>query len=338
MGKVCAGVLLGCVAISLFFFACSPDTKEECVFIPEVKTKVEIGFEPLSDSLVALSSKQELVEFFGRNQVLRDYFFQRSQYPNDSVFINTLFKKFTHPYFDTLRVEVRKVFGNEKALKLEFEQAFGNLKYYYPDVKVPRIQTVITGLDNDMFVSDSLIIVSLDYFMGAGARYRPNMYDYLLRQYNKENIVPSIMLVIGMNRFNQTNLEDKTVLADMVAYGKAYYFAKHMHPCVPDSTLIWYSAKELQGAKENQDLIWHRLIEDQVLYSTSHITKQRFLGERPVTIEVGEKCPGRIAQWVGWEIVKSFMQVHPNTSLPELMRLTDADKIFKESKYKPVKR
>jgi hypothetical protein len=66
--------------------------------------------------------------------------------------------------------------------------------------------------------------------------------------------------------------------------------------------------------------------------------KQRYLGERPFTIEVGEKCPGRIAQWVGWQIVMSYMNNHPDVTLPELMLMMDADKLFKESRYKPVKR
>jgi hypothetical protein len=180
--------------------------------------------------------------------------------------------------------------------------------------------------------------VSLDYFIGPGAKYRPNMYEYLLRQYTKDNIVPSVMLLYGMNRFNYSNPEDQTTLADMVAFGKSYYFAKHMLPCVPDSIFIWYTDEEIKGAKSNHDLIWYRLIEDQVLYSTSHMTKQKFLGERPVTIEVGEKCPGRIGQWVGWEIVKSYMKTHPETTLPELMQMLDADKLFKESKYKPERK
>ena len=332
-------ILFGFTLITLaFLLGCESENKEECAFAPELKSEVEIQYEALSNELLGLETKDELVEWLGRYPVIRDHFFRRDQYPNDSVFINSLFQKFTNPYIDSLRLDVQHVFGDESQLKKEFEQAFSNLKYYYPEIIPPKVQTVITGLDNDLFVSDSLIIVSLDYFLGKGARYQPNMYEYLLRQYGKENIVPSTMLVIGMNRFNDTDINDQTVLADMIAYGKAYYFAKHMLPCTADSIFIWYTAEEINGARENRDMIWYRLIEDQVLYSTNHVLKQRYLGERPATLEVGEKCPGRIAQWVGWEIVNSYMQSHPEKSLTELMEMTDADKLFKESKYKPVKR
>jgi hypothetical protein len=236
-------------------------------------------------------------------------------------------------------MEVKRVFGDENALRLEFIDAFENLTYYYPNARIPKIETVLSGLENDMVVSDTLIIIGLDYFLGNGAKYRPSMYEYLLRQYNKENIVPSCMMLFGIdNKFNKTSPEDKTVLADMIAFGKSYYFAKQMIPCTPDSVFIWYTPNEISGARKNQDLIWARFIEDKLLYATNHKLKQKYLGDRPKTVEVGPECPGRIAQWVGWEIVKKYMETHPDVSLSELMQMENADKIFKESKYKPERR
>jgi uncharacterized protein YjaZ len=134
---------------------------------------------------------------------------------------------------------------------------------------------------------------------------------------------------------NKTDLNDKTVMAEMIAYGKAFYFAKHMLPCVPDSVFMWYTKEEIQGARENEDLIWARLIQDKVLYSTNMIEKRNYLGERPFTSQVGEKCPGRIGQWVGWRIVKQYMQSKTETTLSELMNTADAQAIFRESHYKP---
>jgi hypothetical protein len=330
--------MLLCLLISIMIGCTVND--EKCAYVPDTsEISVDLDFESLSDAFVNINSKEELVALLASHPTLRDYLFRREEYPNDSIFLNTLYSRFTNPHIDTLRLEVARVFGDEKLLKEEFTQAFKNLKHYYPEVRLPKIQTTISGLDNDMVVMDSLIIVSLDYFLGPGARYRPDMYDYLLRQYIKENIVPSCMLLYGISsNFNVTNPADKTVLADMIAYGKAFYFAKQMVPCTPDSVFIGYTAEEIDGSRKNQDLIWARFIEDQVLYSTNHMVKQKFLSERPKTLEVGEKCPGRIAQWVGWEIVKSYMASHPHVSLPQLMQHENADKLFKESKYKPVRK
>lgn len=330
-----------CIVGLLFLFSCGSDEEEQgCTFIPETSgIDVDITLTSLSDSLAGVNSKKELVKILDNHKALREFFFKRQQYPTDSAFINELYKRFTHKSFDTLALEVKRVFGNEQKLKEEFEQAFKNFKYYYPGSRVPRIETVVSGFDTDMYVSDSLIIVGLDYFLGTGAKYRPNMYEYMLRQYNPENIVPSTMLIYGIDpRINRIDEGNKTALADMVAYGKAFYFAKHMVPCTPDSVLIWYTPDEIKGAWKNQDLIWARIIEDKLLYSTSHMLKQRYLGDRPKTVEVGTECPGRIGQWVGWQIIKSYMKEHPDRKLPDLMQSGNPDKLFEESKYKPQRK
>src|SRR5690606_5454727 len=112
---------------------------------------------------------------------------------------------FTNPHLDTLYAETTRVFGDGSYLKSEFEEAFSNLTYYYPTFKAPKIITVISGLlGTDLLVSDSLIVVSLDFFLGSGAKYRPKMYEYLLRKYDPNDIAPSCLLVYGIsNAFNK---------------------------------------------------------------------------------------------------------------------------------------
>ncbi|MBT1704363.1 gliding motility lipoprotein GldB [Chryseosolibacter indicus] len=326
--------------VSVLLWNCSGNKTEECAIQPDVSPiNLQVRIEQFQDTLAGITSKKELVALLSRQPVMRDNLFRRSEYPNDSVFINELYTKFSHPGIDTLLTETKRIFGDLSNLESEFTNAFKNLKHYYPDFVLPRVQSVISGIDGDLFVSDTLIIVSLDHFLGKEGKYRPKMYDYLLRKYDPEDIVPSCILIYGISdNYNKTNLADKTVLADMIAYGKSFYFAKHMLPCVPDSTLIWYTAPEMKGAHENEDLIWARFIQDKVLYSTSMIEKRNYLGERPATIQVGEKCPGRIGQWVGWRIVQQYMQKHPEITLPQLMSDSDAQKIFKESNYKPKRR
>jgi hypothetical protein len=324
----------------LFLSGCTKD-EEACVFIPETSDiKMNVNIEPFQDSLINVESRDELVAFLTRQPIIRDYIFRRSEFPDDSVFINELYNRFNNPHLDTLLQETKQVFGDLSSLRSEFEQAFKNIAHYYPEFNPPKIQTVVSGLlGNDMLVSDTLIIISLDFYLGKEGKYRPKVYDYLMRKYDPNDIVPSCMLIYGISdRFNKTNPSDRTVLADMVAYGKSFYFAKHMLPCVPDSVLIWYTPEEIKGSRKNEDLIWARFIEDQVLFSTSQELKRDYLGERPVTIQVGEKCPGRIGQWVGWRIVNQYSETHGDISLPKIMEFDNAQKLFKESNYKPQRR
>lgn len=324
---------------SIFLCSCGGDQKDECVKQPDVTEKVTVKIEHLEDTVANISTKAELVTFFRKNPHMRDFMFGRNNYPDDSTFLNQQFKKISHPGFDTLLLETKRIFKDASEVENQFSEAFTNIKFYYPDFTPPKVQTVITGIETDLFVSDSLIIVGLDHYLGEEGKFRPRLYDYLLRRYDPEDIVPSCMLIYGIGpQLNKTNLDDKTILADMIAYGKSFYFAKHMLPCTPDSVFLWYRAEEMAGARANEDMIWARLIQDKILFSTNVIDKRNYLGERPFTIQVGEKCPGRIAQWVGWQIVKSYMKENRDVTLPQLMEMDDAQKLFKESGYKPKQR
>lgn len=328
---------LSLILAALLLYSCSQD-REPCAFQPDVAaTEVSLTWNSLEDSIAAISSKRDLVALLTRHPLLRDVMLNRPGYPSDSIFINELYARFTNPHIDTLAMEVRRVFGDQSELKDEFEQAFRNLKYYYPDFTPPRIETVITGLETDLFVSDSVIVLGLDHYLGPDSKYPLNhMYEYLRKKYRKEFIVPSTMLLFGIDeRFNKFNPNDQSILAEMISYGKAYHFAKHMVPCTPDSVLIAYTAEEMKGSRANESLIWSRLIEDQVLFSTSRDDKKKYILERPKTYEVGDKCPGRIGQWVGWQIVRSYADDHPNATLPEIMNRSDASNLFRESGYKP---
>lgn len=326
--------------VALLLWNCNGTDQDECVFSPAISVEdFPLSLTHYEDTLANIQSKSQLRDFLTREPLIRDEMFRRAEYPNDSVFLDEIFNRFANPGIDALLEETKRVFGDGADLALEFREAFSNLRYYYPDFTPPRIKTLITGLDTDLFVSDSLILISLDFFLGPGARYRPKMYEYLLRRYDPNDIVPSCLLLYGIsNRFNKTDLKDRTVLADMVAYGKSFYFTKHMLPCTPDSVLIWYTKEEIEGARNNEDLIWARFIQDKVLFSTSMIDKKNYLGDRPVTTQVGEKCPGRIGQWVGWQVVREYMKTHPETTLQELMNLDNAQALFKNSNYKPQNR
>ena len=134
---------------------------------------------------------------------------------------------------------------------------------------------------------------------------------------------------------NKTDQSDQSLLAEMIFYGKSYFLTKSTLPCTPDSLIIGYTAQEIEDINKNEHIIWANFLENDLLYETSHFMKNKFIGERPKTFEISQQCPGRIGIWVGWQIVKSYMENNPQVELQELMENTDAQEIFSQSKYKP---
>ncbi|HEX8059374.1 MAG TPA: gliding motility lipoprotein GldB, partial [Cyclobacteriaceae bacterium] len=179
----------------VFPAGCNPDRTERCAFKPDTKDiKISLQWESLEDSLPAITSKEQLKGFLTRHADIRELFLSRSDFPSDTTFINERFSKFTNPHIDTLLMETHRVFGDASKLKQEFTEAFANFKYYYPDFQPPKVKTMITGFEKDIYVSDTLVIVGLDYYLGADAKYKIlNLYDYMRRRYQPGFIVPSVM-------------------------------------------------------------------------------------------------------------------------------------------------
>ena len=75
-----------------------------------------------------------------------------------------------------------------------------------------------------------------------------------------------------------------------------------------------------------------------MLYSTDSGLYDRFMANAPFSkfyIDIDKESPGRIGVLLGWQIVRSYMK-NNEVTLQQLLQ-TDAEEIFKKSKYKPKK-
>jgi gliding motility-associated lipoprotein GldB len=322
------------ISIYLAFYSCS--TKDTCLPSPDISNiSLSLEIERLDKKLFKIHTRTELKELLDDNFAFSEIFLARSQYPYDSIFINRFYDLLHNPAIDTLWKETESVYGDLENISIQFENSFKRIKYYYPEFKPPKIQFVFTGLSHDMYVSDSLIIIGLDYYLGNEASYRPvDIPDYILKRYRKENIVPNSLLLLSQN-YNKIDIRDKTLLGEMIFYGKAFYFSKQMLPCVPDSIFLGYSPKEMEDIFHGQEIIWANFIENEVLFDTNHHIKDKFIAERPKTFEIGQNCPGRIGRWIGWEIVKDYMDNNKEATLPDLMKNNNSRIIFEKSGFKP---
>jgi len=108
-------------------------------------------------------------------------------------------------------------------------------------------------------------------------------------------------------------------------------------PNVADTTKIGYSTAQLKWCKEFQSKIWAYFLEENLLYESDFPKIQKYLTEAPFTPGLGEKNESapKLAVWTGWQIVREYMDKHPEVTLPELMADNDAQKILNESKYRP---
>ena len=236
-----------------------------------------------------------------------------------------------------LQSEVNKTFKNIELFERDVNHLFKHIKYLFPFAKTPRVITLTNNVDYQIktVYSDSLLLISLDTFLGSENHLYDGIPSYIRKELDPKYITVQIADKFGA--FIIPPVEDRTFLARMIYEGKKLYLHDLLLPHVPVEDRIVYTKEEFNWALENEKYVWQYFIEKQVLYQTQLEWVQRFIEPAPFSkfyLQLDNETPGRIGSWLGWQIVNSYMTQFPETPIDELLKIS-SQKLFNLSKYKP---
>jgi hypothetical protein len=319
--------------VFLLINGCNDDL---CRYHPEAELpEVEIEVNRLEKELFKAKEVSEVEKFLQSHEQMAARMFHLNEYPNEKILAERIFGLVQNDFIDTLYAEANEAF-DQPLFEETMNTSLGWLKHYFPEMTVPKIQTMVSGLYNDLAISKSVIIIGLDFFIGEKASYRPKeVPQYILRRYEPKYMTPTVLKFFISDYCSSG--DEETLLSEMIDYGKVYYLLGSIMPCTPDDLILGFTSKEILDVYAYQELIWSRIIEKEWLYVTDEFTKKKMLGERPNTIELGDECPGRVGAWIGWQIVKHYMD-QTGSTMQELMANRNHHQIFAQSKYKPKNR
>lgn len=311
--------------IGVLFFSCDKKSKiERAVEEIPVEMKVvrfeQAFFDTKPENLADV--KAEYPEFFPEGTP-------------DAVWID----KMQHPQWRELYQEVEKKYKNFSSQQSEIEDLFKHIKYYFPTIKTPTIYTVISEMDNNskaIYANDKLVI-ALELYLGKDHKFYGEFPAYLRQNFEQRQMLPDIVSSFAFGVL--PNPKDKDLLSMMISSGKELYLKDILLPEYSDAERIGYSEDQIKWSKENESYIWEYFVNDKLLYSTDSKLANRFINVAPFSkfyLEIDNESPGRIGQWVGWQIVRSFMENNPKVTIQDLIKMNEKD-IFELSKYKPKK-
>ena len=236
-----------------------------------------------------------------------------------------------------LQSEVNKTFKDIELFERDVDHLFKHIKYFFPFAKTPRVITLTNNVDYQIktVYSDSLLLISLDTFLGSENHLYDGIPNYIRKELDPKYI--TIQIADKFGAFIIPPVEDRTFLARMIYEGKKLYLNDLLLPHVPIEDRIVYTKEEFNWALENEKHVWQYFIEKQVLYQTQLEWVQRFIEPAPFSkfyLQLDNQTPGRIGSWLGWQIVNSYMIQFPETPLDELLKISP-QKLFNLSKYKP---
>lgn len=252
---------------------------------------------------------------------------------HDSVWINKINNKDERELF----AETQKVFADFTPSVKELEKLFKYVKYHNPKFKEPKVITMLTNIDYDNRVvyADSLLLISLDAYLGSKHRFYNDYPNYIRLNNHKNHLAVDVANQL-INK--QLPISRKRRFLDkMIHEGKKMYLLDSYLPSIPDFEKFGVSKEKMDWAVKNEEQIWKYFIDKNYLYDTNSELNKRFLDLAPFSkfyLEEDSRSPGRIGVYIGWEIVRQFMNHNKDVSLQKMIQLNE-EQIFKKSTYKP---
>lgn len=314
-------------------FACG-NKNETCELDPEIlETDLDLSITRLEQEFFAVKNAEDVLFLLEKYPDFAFAYLQQSDYPSADSLAASLLAIHQDSAMKVLYDSVMAEFPQVSDIEKDLENAFKYIKYYFPDFKTPKVYTFVSGLNSDLVVTEDMIVIGLDYFLPADHEFQPDIPRYMAVRYEKPYLVPMIVLAIS-SQFNSVDPKDNTLLSEMIYYGKAYHFVKAIMPCTPDQYIIGYTPEEIAECYDNEEFIWAHFVENELLYQTNPFEIRKYIGEAPFTDAISTKAPGRLGRWLGWNIVDDY-QINARVTLPELMRESRAETIFRQSGYRP---
>lgn len=256
--------------------------------------------------------------------------------PSSEAFPYAVAQFITDQNMQTLQQDVEKEFGDLEEIELQFTDGFRHFKYHFPDSTTPDVVFVISALNNNVIITQTTLGVGLDMFLGADHPVYPmaGFPKYIFQNMKPDQVVPQAMKGWFRSMF-EGETELNSLLDHMVFEGKLLYALDAVLRETEDSVKIGFTPYAMQWCKEYEARIWAHIVDQELLYTSDFMLINKWVNEAPFVAGIPKDSPGRLGQWVGWQIVRRYMQENPTITLQQLMTNRNSQDILARSRYKP---
>ncbi len=257
---------------------------------------------------------------------------------HDTLAVANSLKAFVfHPIVSEINKTVLETFPSSDEVEKELGIAFTYLTHYFPGIQFPNIFFFTSGITTSFLYSKDLqtIGVGADFFLGSEfSLYQDYFYDYMLPLMTPENLTVDLLSAVLYNNFHYDS--DKNRLLDDILYrGKIKYLLSVIMPEREEHEVLGFTREQANWANTNEKEAWKIVVSEKHLFSTDALLISKYVENAPFTAAISQDSPARMGEWLGFQIVKKYMNKNRDITLIDLMRQNDYQAILEKSGYNP---
>ena len=243
--------------------------------------------------------------------------------------------------FQDLKAEIEKNYPQQRLDSLHEKILESTLRFQtlIPNMKLPQLIWMNSGFNSGAYSSDDYLAVGLDFYLGKNNRLTKSVPfpQYQKDDMTSEQLVPNAIKNMAYYHLlkSDTLKSEKDMLSEMIFHGKAHYITWLAFKNIHDSTLMAWTSKQYTWAQSHQLNIWKEIAQQDVLFSKNRAEVQKWFEYGPFTnaSNVPQESSPQLGVYMGLQMVKSYMEKHPEIPISQLLKEDNAQKILQA--YKP---
>lgn len=255
----------------------------------------------------------------------------------DPRFGMVLHRFVTDPDWIVVQQAIDSVFPTLEPERREYELAFKRLKALFPNSIVPDVVAFNSGFNYGIYPTDQYLGVGLEWFIGKdhpviGILAPEAFPNYVKERMRPEMLVPSSVkgwLLVHYLR----DAQGGDVLTNLVETGKVMVLLDALLPDVQQHLKLAFTPEQLAWVEANEFNIWKEIVANDKLFSKKPDDVGQLMNDGPFTSGLPRESPGHIGEWIGYRMVRSYMEENPRTTFAQLFMIEDPREILKH--YKP---
>ncbi len=231
-----------------------------------------------------------------------------------------------------LMLDVEDKYKDLDSFEKELTKAFVRLKEEIPSMTIPAVYSQISALNQSIVVSDSLIGISLDKYMGEDyPLYKKYYYSYQRKSMTPERIVPDCVSYYLLGQYPFPWEGNHRTLFDIIMYrGKiAWITEKVIGESNHGSRMLGYNKEQIKWCENNRKAFVEWVEKSGHLESTDPMIIRAYTSPVPNPIFKNE-VPPMIGVWLGVQYIDKYMKNNPDVTIESLLEDTDYKDMLKD--------
>lgn len=184
-----------------------------------------------------------------------------------------------------------------------------------------KYAAVVWGNLKSILFVDNVMLIALNHYLGEDYEgYKGSIWPAYVRHEKTPGNLPYDMAeaLVGSS-YGYDGGDYATALSRMLYEGALIEAKMRLVKDATEAGALGYTAEQMDWFAHNERQIWETLITKKLIYDTSAETKARLVERAPATTIIAPFVPPRAGRYIGYAIVKSYLDRHPDTSLGELL-------------------